>query len=150
MTPWGPLGQTIFNRTYARPKGDGSETWTEMVHRVVEGNLNLVDPQHIDALEASQLAEHISSMKVLPAGRHLWVTGVPGRQFVMNCHRAGWGEHLANHFTFSFDELMKGGGVGANYSNEYLEQLPAPAGQVELSLMCSPSHQDHGSFAHHL
>ena len=150
MTPWGPLGKTIFNRTYARPKGDSSETWTEMVHRVVEGNLSFVDPQHIDALEASQLAEHISSMKILPAGRHLWVTGVPGRQFVMNCHRAGWGEHLADHFCFTFDELMKGGGVGANYSNEYLDQLPAPAGQVELAVVCSPSHPDHGSFAHHL
>ena len=150
MTPWGPLGKDIFNRTYARRKEDRTETWTEMVSRVVEGNLNFVDPQHTEPLEASNLAEHINSMKILPAGRHLWVTGVPGRQFVMNCHRAGWGKDLADHFTFTCDQLMQGGGVGCNVSNDYLDALPAPAGRVELSVVCSPSHLDHESFAHRL
>jgi ribonucleoside-triphosphate reductase len=150
MTNWGPLGEDVFNRTYARRKGDRLETWDEMVSRVVEGNLNFVDPQHTEPLEASKLAEHISSMKIIPGGRHLWVTGVPGRQFVMNCHRAGWGKDLADHFVFTCDALMQGGGVGANVSNDYLDQLPAPAGRVELSVVCSPSHQDHESFAHHL
>ena len=69
MTNWGPLGEDVFNRTYARRKGDRLETWDEMVSRVVEGNLNFVDPQHTEALEASRLAEHISSMKMMK-----WIT----------------------------------------------------------------------------
>ena len=73
---WGPLGETVFNRTYSRPKGDRFETWTEMVNRVVEGNLSLVDPKFIEPLEASRLAALIHSMKVMPGGRHLWVSGV--------------------------------------------------------------------------
>ena len=71
--------------------------------------------------------------QALPAGRHLWVSGVEGRQFLFNCHTAGWGPRLHNHFTWLFNELLKGGGVGANYSTDLLRELPAPTGQVELT-----------------
>ena len=38
--PWGPTGELVYNRTYARTKPDGSkETWPETVERVVDGNL---------------------------------------------------------------------------------------------------------------
>ena len=143
MTNWGPLGQTVFERTYSRRKPDGtSETWDDTVARVVHGNLALVDAAHHLENEAERLTELISHFSVLPGGRHLWVSGVPGRQFLYNCHRAGWGEHLADHFTFMFSELMKGGGVGANYSTSYLAQLPAPAGPVELAVVCAATHDD--------
>ena len=143
MTNWGPLGQTVFERTYSRRKPDGtSETWDDTVARVVHGNLALVDAAHHLEDEAERLTELITACSVLPGGRHLWVSGVPGRQFLYNCHRAGWGEHLADHFTFMFSELMKGGGVGANYSTSYLNQLPAPAGPVELSVVCAATHDD--------
>ena len=143
MTNWGPLGQAVFERTYSRRKPDGtSETWDDTVARVVHGNLALVDPAHHLDDEAERLTELISDFAVLPGGRHLWVSGVPGRQFLYNCHRAGWGEHLADHFTFMFSELMKGGGVGANYSTSFLAQLPAPAGPVELAVVCAATHDD--------
>ncbi len=150
MPSWGPLGQQVFDRTYSRPTDGGSETWQDTVHRVVEGNLDLVDPQHTEPLEASQLAHHFSNFSALPAGRHLWVSGVPGRQFLFNCHRSGFGPELADHFCFTFDELMKGGGVGSNYSNSYLESLPSPTGRVELSVVVTPSHPDRDEFAQHL
>src|SRR5690606_41290163 len=64
----------------------------------------------------------IWDFKILPAGRHLWASGVPGRQYLFNCHVSGWNEQITDHFQFTFLRLMEGGGVGANYSNRYLEQ----------------------------
>ena len=115
--PFGPQGQEIFERTYSRLKADGTnETWADMVQRVVDGNLALVAPGHALVGEREALLELVGNMKLLPAGRHLWTSGVPGRQFNRNCHRAGWTERLSEHFAFMFDQLMLGGGVGANYS----------------------------------
>ena len=119
---WGPNGEAVFARTYARPKGDRSETWAEAVQRVVKGNISLVSPQHLEPAETTYLAPAIHNMGLLPAGRHLWSSNADNpRQYLMNCHRAGWGENLADHFCFTFDQLMTGGGVGANFSNSYLE-----------------------------
>ena len=143
MTNWGPLGQAVFERTYSRRKPDGtSESWEDTVNRVVHGNLALVDPVHHLDDEAGRLIELITNFAMLPGGRHLWVSGVPGRQFFYNCHRAGWGDHLSDHYAFMFSELMKGGGVGANYSASYLARLPAPAGPVELNVTASVSHDN--------
>jgi ribonucleoside-triphosphate reductase len=148
---WGPNGEAVFSRTYARPKGDRSETWAECVHRVVGGNISLVDREHLAAAESSHLAQAVHNMGLLPAGRHLWSSNADTpRQYLMNCHRAGWGENLADHFCFTFDQLMTGGGVGANFSNSYLETLPMPAGWVECHIVCSPSHPDLDEFARHL
>lgn len=139
---WGPLGPQVFDRTYARRKWDGTqEQWDEVVHRVVEGNLALVDTRHHLPGEADELLSLIGSGAMLPAGRHLWVSGVAGRQFLFNCHRAGWtwGD-LADHFCFTFDELMKGGGVGANYSDCYLERTPLIAHDVDVRVVVDPLH----------
>lgn len=144
---WGPNGHDVYDRTYSRLKPDGSkETWEETVRRVVDGNLALVPERFIETGEAEELFELIYSMSAIPAGRHLWVTGVEGRQFNRNCHRAGWGPSLSDHFTFTFSELMKGGGVGANYSSEYLEALPPVRSSVDLILTCSPDHPDFAEF----
>lgn len=133
---FGPNGQMIYERTYSREKADGTkETWPETVARVVDGNLSLVDERYHEPNERQKLIDLIGDMKAIPAGRHLWTSGVPGRQFNRNCHRAGYGPTLADHFTFTFLELMKGGGVGANYSSEYLADYVVQAPQfVEFYL----------------
>lgn len=96
---WGPIGKEVYERTYSRVKANGqSETWYETVARVVEGNLALVDQKFIEAGERHELLNLIYSFKLLPAGRHLWVSGIPGRQFINNCFshetrvltRVGW------------------------------------------------------------
>lgn len=145
---WGPNGKDIFERTYARNTPEGKETWSQTVTRVVAGNLALVPAEHHQEGEAEELWELFHSMAALPAGRHLWVTGVPGRQFNRNCHRAGWGPNLHDHFTFLFSELMKGGGVGANYSSEYLNDLPPVVGEVDLDIKCRADHPDIEEFRH--
>src|SRR5512146_340849 len=109
--PFGPTGEIVYERTYSRDKGGGGkETWPETVERVAMGNLSLVygdsktwAPEVI--AEAGKLMYYMEQMALLPAGRHLWATGVPGRQYLFNCHVAGWGERLSEHFEFSFLRL---------------------------------------------
>ena len=140
---WGPSGREVYERTYSRRKQDGTqETWSETVRRVVDGNLGLVSSEFHLPNEREDLIELIENFRAIPAGRHLWTSGVPGRTFVRNCHRSGWGPDLADHFTFLFDELMKGGGVGANYSNEYLDALPPVVGDVLVTYRIDDDHPD--------
>lgn len=133
MTAWGPIGREVFDRTYSRTKSDGTkETFDEVVERMVDGNVALA-PENVDPGERERLIELISEHKLVPAGRHWWVSGVPGRQFLFNCHRAGWTDQLSDHVGFLFDELMKGGGVGANYSSDYLARLHRVRRKVEVT-----------------
>lgn len=142
-TTWGPIGREVYERTYSRRKPDGSkETWPETVERVVDGNLALVPSEFHWPNERELLIDLITQFKLVPAGRHLWVSGVPGRQFLFNCHRAGWTHRLADHFGFTFNELMKGGGIGANFSNEYLERAHPVSIAPKVTILCSAGHPD--------
>lgn len=149
-TRWGPLGEQVYARTYSRRMNNRRETWNETVSRVVQGNLELVEPHEIEPDEGQALTELFLELAALPAGRHLWVGGVPGRQYLFNCHRAGFGPRLADHFCFTFDELMKGGGVGANYSNSFLQDLPLPAGRLQVHVFDHTARSDREEFAHRL
>ena len=129
---WGPLGEDVFLRTYARRKPDGeTETWTDTVARVVAGNVGLVPSEHTEPGEADRLIDLIESFGLLPGGRHLWVGGVQGRTFSFNCHHSGWGDRLRDHVGFLMNVLMTGGGSGSNYSNSAIYTLPTPTGEVE-------------------
>jgi len=149
---FGPIGIEVYQRTYSRLKSDGKpETWPETVRRVVDGNLAFVDARFHEKDEREKLYDLILKMNMIPAGRHLWVTGVPGRQYVSNCHSAGWlRKDLTEHFTFTFDELMKGGGVGSNYSNRYIGIYPPVFDKVELHVVCNPSHPNIDEFKRYL
>lgn len=147
---WGPLGEKVYNRTYQRP----GETWEDTVRRVVNGNCNFVGPQYIEKDEREKLFDLIYDFKLLPGGRHLWATGIrEGKEFINNCFVVGFDRNPSNHFTLLFDLLMQGGGVGANYSNRYLD-ICAPlnhhAEGVELRIKCDPSHPDYAEVEHHV
>lgn len=149
-----PLGKLVYDRTYSRKHHHGEcqevdcicpkENWADTVSRVVDGNLAFVDPQFIEPGEREDLYELILNRQMIPAGRHLWVTGVPGRSFTQNCHVAGFETGFAEHCAFVFSELMKGGGVGANYSSRYLSAL-TPLSSVAVRFICSPEHADFDS-----
>ncbi|AZU97367.1 ribonucleoside-triphosphate reductase [Thermobifida phage P318] len=84
--PWGPSGQLVYERTYSRTKPDGTkETWPETVRRVVDGNLALVPNNRHISRERERLIELIENFGILPAGRHLWASGVKGREHLFNC-----------------------------------------------------------------
>lgn len=147
--PWGPNGLAVYERTYSRPKADGTkETWPETVERVARGNLALVygDPENWDGMvraEYEALYDHILNFKIIPAGRHLWATGVKGRQHLFNCWTSGWEGKFSDHFTFTFLRLMEGGGVGANYSSRHLTQFGIPRRGLDVHIVCDPGHDDY-------
>lgn len=142
--PWGPIGETVYKRTYSQNKEDGQkEIWPETVIRAVEGNLALVDKKFIEPDEREKLLRLIFPFGALPGGRHLNASGMKGRQFLFNCHASGWDASTPqDHFTFLFDALMQGGGVGANYSNRYLENMPPITRRIDLHLVCREDHPD--------
>lgn len=149
-----PLGQLVYDRTYSRKLHVeeceqidctcAKESWPDTVTRVVDGNLAFVDPSHIEPGEREDLYNLLLNRQLIPAGRHLWVTGVPGRSFTQNCHVAGFETGFADHCGFVFSELMKGGGVGANYSSRYLSAL-TPLSSVAVRFTCSEEHADFDS-----
>ncbi|AMS01040.1 ribonucleotide reductase [Mycobacterium phage ArcherNM] len=142
--PWGPTGELVYNRTYARIKPDGSkETWPETVERVVDGNLGLVDVRYQLPDERAELIRLMSEFKILPAGRHLWASGVRNAQHLFNCWVAGWPEKISDHFQFTFMRLMEGGGVGANYSNHFLEHYGPVQQDLYVHIVCDPDHPDY-------
>ncbi|MBM4592644.1 ribonucleoside-triphosphate reductase, adenosylcobalamin-dependent [Rhodococcus hoagii] len=144
MTNFGPTGQLVYERTYSRTKPDGTkETWPETVRRVVDGNLGLVDARYHSAGEREALIEMMEEFKILPAGRHLWASGVKGRQYLFNCHVSHWGAKPSEHFQFTFEQLMRGGGVGANYSNKYLDQYGPVQHSLKVEVVCDPEHPDY-------
>lgn len=149
-TPFGPTGQLVYERTYSRLKPDGSrETWPDTVKRVVTGNMALVhgsdetrwSPEVV--AEAEKLTAYMERFAIIPGGRHLWATGVPGRQYLFNCHVAGWGARLSKHFEFTFLRLMEGGGVGSNYSAKYISGYGCPKKRVRLGVWAFHSHADY-------
>jgi ribonucleoside-triphosphate reductase len=140
---WGPTGQLVYERTYSRTLPDGSkETWPETVERVVDGNLRLVDVRHQLPDERAQLIRLMTEFKVLPGGRHLWASGVRGAQHLFNCWVSGWTDRPSDHFEFTFMRLMEGGGVGANYSNSFLDDYPIVPQDLLVDIVCDPEHPD--------
>ena len=141
---WGPTGELVYNRTYSRTKPDGSkETWPETVERVVDGNLALVDSRYHQAGEREDLIRLMTEFKIIPAGRHLWASGVKNAQHLFNCWVAGWPANIADHFQFTFMRLMEGGGVGANYSNHFLEKYPSVKNKLKVHIVCDDHHKDY-------
>ncbi|GAA3536820.1 ribonucleoside-triphosphate reductase, adenosylcobalamin-dependent [Nonomuraea rosea] len=143
---FGPTGETVYNRTYSRTKADGSkETWPETVSRVVKGNIALIGDGHraTDPAEHHELYSLMHDMAVLPAGRHLWASGVRGRQYLFNCHTSGWTDRFSEHFEFSFLRLMEGGGVGSNYSSDFLVPYGRVRRVLEVHIVCDPGHPDY-------
>lgn len=149
-----PLGQLVFDRTYSRPKETGGkENWVECVTRTVDGNLSLVSPEYIEPNERERLLYLIINRIAMPAGRHLWASGTSSMA-LQNCFRAGWEQNknyatvdfnlgFQGHVAFVFDQLMKGGGVGANYSSSYFQKMPRFLSKIEVAFVCSPDHQDY-------
>lgn len=143
---WGPSGKLVFERTYSRTKPDGSqETWEDTCRRVARGNTKFVEWESEEERQAeeNELFAHLYSFKVLPGGRHLWTTGVPGSEHVANCFHAGWGDKLSDHFCWQFIRMMEGGGVGANYSQDWVTGTELNGQKFVVHIVCDPDHPDY-------
>lgn len=85
----------------------------------------------------------MTEFKILPAGRHLWASGVKNAQHLFNCWVSGWTDKPSEHFEFTFMRLMEGGGVGANYSNSFLADYSLVQQDLLVDIVCDPEHPDY-------
>jgi hypothetical protein len=121
------LGYVVFQRTYSRFLDDESrkEEWWETVKRCIEG------AQKIGAKytqeEAERLFDHIFNLRTIYAGRLLWQLGTKtvdryGGASLINC----WAVKITKpeDFSFLFENLMMGGGVGFSVRREHIHELP--------------------------
>lgn len=158
---WGPIGEEVFTRTYARDTdvdangnpvvfdADGQpvtvpakEIWAETVRRVVLGNLSYApDVTHL-VDEDVELFWAVYNHRLVPAGRHLWVTGTKVSKLSRNCWVSGWSRRLGDHFRFLAARLFEGGGVGANYSSDLIASTPPVTGTIAVRFTCRPDHKD--------
>lgn len=127
--PFGPLGWVTFARTYAR-RFDGEnrqETFHETIDRVLLACESQLKVGFTSAEEAT--ARHLFlNLKCSVAGRFLWQLGTQtvdrlGLMSLQNCAFT-----IVNHpirpFTWAFDALMLGSGVGFNIQREHVHEIP--------------------------
>jgi ribonucleoside-triphosphate reductase len=126
-TPWSTVGYLTAKRTYCRAVGDRTEEWDEVVDRVIKAcrdQLKVGFDQH----EEERLRRYMLGLKGTVAGRFLWQLGTEtvdrlGLPSLMNCAFVVV-DNPIRPFTWAFDMLMLGSGVGYNIQREYVYKLP--------------------------
>ena len=138
LTPWGEVGYPTFKRTYARPTVEGkTEEWSETVERVVKA-CNEQLGCNFSEEEQQDVRDIMLSLKGTVAGRFLWQLGTKtvdrlGLPSLQNCAFVVVDEPV-RPFTWAFEMLMLGSGVGFNIQRENVYQLPRVGHQkVEIT-----------------
>jgi len=166
---FGGLGYIVYLRTYSRKKPDGTlERWDETVERITEGNFKieynrlkeigkLTDDQ-VDKLrlEAERFYHLVFNLVMTPPGRGLWMSGTEYAERVGDAENNCWGvsmrpqsyfngqpEKVSFAPVFTFDQAMKGGGVGVNIQRQYVDKIPKVANEVNLTFVCDGTHADY-------
>lgn len=177
---WGPIGEEVYYRTYARdviasegdfesgsrpaldedenPILDGQgnplrrEEWAETVRRVVVGNLEFAPENTRMTDEDIDLFWGIYRHRIMPGGRHLWVTGSKTKSSMLsrNCWVSGWSRTLGDHFRYLSARLFEGGGVGANYSSDLIAATPPVLGSTRVRFTCRPDHPNYAKVVEEL
>lgn len=130
------LARSTYLTKYCR---GGTETWTDTIRRVVEGNVNLT--RGVSEAESELLFHLFWTGQALPPGRGLWTGGVEGipADARYNC----WYTTLydIDDWCWTADRLMLGGGVGVGLSD--ISSLPTvPAAPTKFAIHCRADHQD--------
>lgn len=168
---FGGLGYIVYLRTYSRKKKDGTlERWDETVQRISEGNFRIEAKRlaEIGKLTEAKVGELVTEMErfyhlvfnlvMTPPGRGLWMSGTEYAEKVGDAENNCWGvsmrpqPYLAGEEprvsfapVFTFDQAMKGGGVGINIQRKYVNQIPKVENALELTFVCDPEHADYHS-----
>jgi len=137
LTPWGEVGYPTFKRTYSRPlEGGGTEEWPDTVNRVVEACNNQLGCNFRDD-EKEELRNIMLDLKGTVAGRFLWQLGTEtvdrlGLPSLQNCSFVVV-DNPIRPFTWAFEMLMLGSGVGFNIQREHVYQLPKVKAKVDVT-----------------
>ena len=135
LVPWGEVGYPTFKRTYARKKGNATEEWHDTVERVVEA-CNKQLGCGFTEMEQENVRAMMMNLKGTVAGRFLWQLGTKtvdrlGLPSLQNCAFTVV-DHPIRPFTWAFEMLMLGSGVGYNIQRENVYQLPKVRRKVKV------------------
>lgn len=126
--PWGACGYMVYKRTYSRmiERLGRTEDWHETVERCVNGILEIGGRFTHD--QAERLAYYWYMLKGCMAGRPTWQLGTDtvrriGGDSMQNCWHVVVNDPI-DPFTFAFNQLMLGGGVGFNILPQHVYELP--------------------------
>lgn len=131
-TPWGEIGYIVFKRTYSRRLNeDDPNSKTEEFYKVIERELKSYRKQlkvGFTEEEEEQYARYRLALKFSPAGRFMWQLGTKtvdrlGLPSLQNCAFVTVNQPI-RPFTWAFEMLMLGSGVGFNIQKENVYQLP--------------------------
>jgi ribonucleoside-triphosphate reductase (thioredoxin) len=165
---FGGLGYIVYLRTYSRKKADGTlERWDETVQRITEGNFRIEAKRlaEIGRLTEAKVAELTTEMErfyhlvfnlvMTPPGRGLWMSGTEYAEKVGDAENNCWGvsmrpqpfisgeeKRVSFAPVFTFDQAMKGGGVGINIQRKYVNQIPKVENKVTIEVICDNAHAD--------
>lgn len=139
-TPWGEIGYIVFKRTYARRlKEDNPDSDTEEFWQVIERELKSCKNQlkvGFTPEEELQYAKYRLGLKFSVAGRFMWQMGTKtvdklGLPSLQNCSYVTVNQPI-RPFTWAFEMLMLGSGVGFNIQKESVYQLPKVRNKLKI------------------
>jgi len=139
-TPFGEIGYIVMKRTYARRlKEDDPNSKTEEFYQIVERELDACKKQlrvGFTPEEELQYAKYRLSLKFSTAGRFMWQLGTKtvdslGLPSLQNCSFVTINQPI-RPFTWAFEMLMLGSGVGFNIQKENVYQLPKLKNKVKV------------------
>ena len=138
--PWGEIGYITFKRTYARKfKEDKADSPTEEFSDVVEREIEACRKQldvGFTGKEEELYRQSRMQLKWSVAGRFMWQLGTKtvdklGLPSLQNCAGVVVDQPI-RPFTWTFEMLMLGSGVGYNIQKEYVYQLPKVKKKVKI------------------
>ena len=139
-TPWGEIGYITFKRTYARRlKEDDANSKTEEFHDVITRELDASEKQlkvGFTEEEKQRYYDLRSQLKFSTAGRFMWQLGTKtvdklGLPSLQNCAFTVVNDPI-RPFTWCFEMLMLGSGVGYNIQKHNVYQLPKLKGKIKI------------------
>lgn len=139
-TPWGPIGYITFKRTYSRRlKEDNPNSRTEEFRDVIIREIEASDKQLKVGFTEEEKQEYFklrSLLKFSVAGRFMWQLGTKtvdriGLTSLQNCAFVTINSPI-EPFTWAFEMLMVGSGVGYNIQKENVYQLPKLKGKLKI------------------
>jgi len=135
-TPWGPVGYVTYKRTYSRPTKNGkTEEWHDTIDRVVKACREQLNVGFTPSEEAA-VRHMMMNLKGTVAGRFLWQLGTKtvdrlGLPSLQNCAFVVVDAPI-RPFTWTFEMLMLGSGVGFNIQREHVYQIPKVLKKVKI------------------
>jgi len=135
LIPWGEVGYATYKRTYSRPIKNRTEEWEETVDRVIEA-CNKQLKCEFNEKDQADIKRMMMQLKGTVAGRFLWQLGTKtvdklGLPSLQNCAFTVVDEPI-RPFTWAFEMLMLGSGVGYNIQREHVYQLPKVRKKVSV------------------